>query len=188
MPGASAGHFKEKRVRKTIFWVIFFVSISFMTAAQARAPEKSEMDKKAKLAVKKDIIGQWRMIYQLVNSDMKRKVPRLFEEHQVFEFRKDGSVKNISWEHPFDDTQARALLEQSWTRPVKSKYSFLNAGQLVLERSPQDIDRIMISLITEDMIEPLRPGAPLLKKDELILTYILPNNEPYLQRVLERMK
>lgn len=175
-------------MRKGILGMLLVAGISLAWIAQGQAAAEKEIDGKSKPAVQEDIVGQWRMIYQLVNPGVKKRSPNFFVDHQVFEFRQDGSIKNISWSKPFDDARAKTMLEESWEQPIRTKYAFIDAGYLVVERSEQDQDRIIISRITKDLLEPLRPGAPLLRKDELILTYILRDNEPYMQRVLQRMK
>ena len=73
------------------------------------------------------------------------------------------------------------------TMPRKTTYSFVSDGLLVINRSENDFDNIMISVITEDMTEPLRTGAPLLETGDLLLSYLDPDKKAYMQRYLRRV-
>lgn len=70
--------------------------------------------------------------------------------------------------------------------PKQTTFSFLKEGVLEVKRLPQDQDFMIISKMIEDMTGSLEPGAPVLKKGQLILSYLTPSNKLYMHRYLEK--
>lgn len=142
-----------------------------------------ELEQKSKLATVSDVIGTWEMTYQVVGPSVKSD-SMFFADYQVFKFFDDGYVKNLTATEQLDAEDIKMYLE---TIPRKTAYSFVADGLLEINRSQNDFDNIMISVITEDMMELLRDGAPLLKKGDLILSYLDPDKKLYMQRYLRRI-
>jgi hypothetical protein len=143
-----------------------------MTAAQ---------DKKAN---KSDIVGMWKMNYQMVNQQAADK-SLFFADFQIFDFSDDGFFRNIS---SYSDMSVKEIQNQFKAMPKTVKYSFVEPGILELKMSEKAADTIIISVITKDMKSAVRLKAPIMKKGDLIFSYLDVNKQLYLQRFLTRLK
>lgn len=143
-----------------------------------------ELRQKSKLAAVSDVLGTWEMAYQVVRPSVKND-SLFFADYQFFRFFDNGYVLNLAMTKQLDNEDVRMYLE---TMPRGTTYSFVADGLLVINRSQNDFDNIMISVITEDMTEPLRSGTPLLKKGNLILSYLDADKKAYMQRYLKKVK
>lgn len=170
----------EKKIMKT---VLLFVALAMSLYNFAWCQAENELEQKAKAATASDVVGTWKMTYQVVGPPIKSD-DLFFADYQIFEFFDDGYVKHVTSTKSLDVEDVKMYLE---TMPRQTTYSFVADGLLVIDRSQHDVDNIIISVITEDMIEPLRDGAPLLKKGNLILSYLNPNNQLYMQRYLKKV-
>ena len=148
----------------------------------AESAVKSELGKKSYLATQPDIVGQWKMVYQAVDPRIKDESP-FFYDDQVWVFSTDGYVKNVAMS-PGSTEDKSVYLN---TMPKTATFSFPKPGLLKIERQPQDIDQIFVSVINKDVSIPIRPGSPLLQKGDLILSYMRASKKnPYMQRYLRR--
>ena len=151
--------------------------------SQNESKSQSDLEHRARKANKKDVLGTWRMTYQTVRPGMNTD-SLFFADYQILQFSEDDYVKNLASIKRPDPEDVKMLLS---AMPKTTTFSFVADGLLIVERSPQDISNIVISIITEDMGQPLRKGAPLLKKGELILSYLDPAKQLYMQRYFERI-
>jgi hypothetical protein len=146
------------------------------------AQVEDELRLKSKPANVRDVVGTWEMAYQAVRSDVSSD-SLFFADYQVIKFLDDGYVKNVASTKALGASDVRMYLDKT---PKKTTYSFFGDGMLVISRSQKDFDNIVVSIITENMKEPLREGAPLLKKGDLILAYFDPSKQVYMQRYLRK--
>lgn len=142
-----------------------------------------ELGYKSRKANKADVIGSWEMTHQLVRPGMNTN-SLFFANFQILQFSEDGYVKNYASTKRSDSETVEMYLS---TMPKQSTFSFVADGLLVIERSPQDFSNIAISIITENMDEPLRKNSPLLKKGDLILSYLDPRKQLYMQRYFRKI-
>lgn len=143
---------------------------------------ESELEKKSQLPSSTEIVGTWEMVYQK-NGNLILDNDIYIYPYQRFSFFSDGYVKNIGTTEPFDEKALRI-----WeVAPKTSKYRFTEKGVLLIEGSAGDLTPIIISVITEDLEQSLRPDAPKLKKGDLILSYLNSKNQVYLQRYLRKV-
>ncbi len=145
---------------------------------------KHELEYKSKKANKEDVLGAWEMTYQLVRPGLDTD-SLFFADNQILKFAADGYVKNITSTKTITKEVAKVYLE---TMPKRTTFLFAGDGLLIIERSKEDLDNIVISIITKDMKKPLRDGAPVLKKGELLLSYIDSNKKLYMQRFFRRIE
>jgi hypothetical protein len=164
------------------FKIISILLISFLFCSFACA--QTDITQKSKKANKNSVLGLWRMTYQIVNPKIKNS-SLFFAEYQVFNFDNDGYVKNVASKDKISAKDIKIFIE---TMPKKSTYSFIDDGLLVIKRSEKDADNIVISIITQDMQNPVRQGAPLMKKGDLILSYLDLNKQLYMQRFLRKLE
>ena len=120
------------------------------------------------------------MTYQVVSPKVQDD-SLFFAEHQVWSFSADGSVRNIASTKPQRISEIMALFK---TMPQQTTFQFAKDGVLFIQRSQADRDVIIVSFVTEDLSAALRAGAPLLKKGELILSYLGAAQQPSMQRYL----
>jgi hypothetical protein len=123
------------------------------------------------------------MTYQTVRPSIKNN-SLFFADYQVFCFLNNGFAKNVASTAQLNSQDVKMYLQ---TMPEKTTYSFVADGLLIIERSQQDFDNIVISIITDNITEKLQADAPLLEKGDLILTYLDPNKKPYMQRYLRKI-
>ena len=158
------------------------VLAAFVVSVSSTAFSQDELQRKSRPAVQDDVIGTWEMIYQkhggLVSSASLFVAP-----YQRIQFLADGYVKHVTSNRPL----SAADLSLWKVAPKSSKYTFPKPGVLSVVRSPTDRDVIVISFITAHFERPLRPDAPILKKGDLLVSYLDPKNQLYLQRYLRRV-
>jgi len=169
-----------KGMMKTI---LLFAALTVSLCGVGWGQVENELAQKSKPATADNVVGTWKMAYQVVRPSVKTD-SLFFAGFQIFEFFKDGYVKNLAASKDLDIEKTKMYLE---AMPRKTTYSFAADGLLVINRSLNDFDNIMISVITDDITEPLRKGAPLLKKGDLILSYLDPDKKPYMQRYLRKI-
>ncbi len=176
------GLMKTKSSRFKSF--IFVLSVFVCTANSfGQSAATNELEQKSRLATDPDILGQWKMVYQAVEPRIKNESP-FFYDDQVWVFFKEGYVKNVAVSETTPSEKSIYLNAM----PKNVKFSFIREGLLKVEREPRtDVDHIFVSVITADMDQSIRPGAPRLKKGDLVLSYMGPSKKgPYMQRFLRR--
>lgn len=141
----------------------------------------AEQDKKANQS---DIVGTWKMNYQMVNQRLADK-SLFFADFQVFDFSIDNFFRNISARN---DIPLKEIKNQFKTMPKTIGYRFIEPGILELIISEKVTDTIVISVITNDMKSAVRLKAPIMKKGDLIVSYLDANKQVYMQRFLTRLK
>ena len=129
------------------------------------------------------MIGNWQMIYQTVSPLFKDK-SLFFANYQIFQFFEDGYVKNVASKKRLQREDISSLLERL---PKSTAYSFVDDGQLIIERSNKNFDNMVVSIAVDDLEKALRSGAPLLKKGDLVVSYFDGNKNLYMQRYLRRL-
>ena len=170
--------FKTAKLFSLLLIVLCFVNISFA---------QNELVIKSSKANINDILGTWEMFYQIVDPQIKTD-SLYFADYQLFKFFEDGYVKNFTSTKKIEYKNDKIYLESA---PKKTTFSFVAEGLLIIERSRQDFDNIAISIIAEDLEYPLRKDAPLLKKGDLILSYIIIKGQErrvYMQRYLRLLQ
>lgn len=164
-------------------WVLFLCALVFSSNVFAQSNVTEELGNKSALAKQSDLLGQWEMIYQTVDPQIKNESP-FFYDDQTWIFFEDGYVKNVASNKLMSEDD-RALYFN--TMPKTTKFSFLKDGLLEIVRNPKDVDIIYISIVTSNMEQSLRPGAPLLERGDLVLSYMHPSKKSsYMQRFLRR--
>lgn len=150
-----------------------------------REQVNAELRQKSVPAKASDVIGEWDMCYQTVHPSLKAQAEwsPFFADNQFFRFFEDGHVSNITSTPKLDPKEMQMMID---AMPKNTTYKFIADGVLEINRSPIDHDNIMISVITADMAIPMQEGAPLLKKGDLILSYLDPNKQLYMQRYLRK--
>lgn len=164
---------------KVVLFVVFVLAC-FQGAVYGQT--EVELQQKSVLAKASDVIGVWEMYYQVVRPSVKNE-SLFFSDYQFFKFFEDGYVVNIASTKKLDTKDVNMYIN---TMPKKTTYRFIADGLLEINRSQRDFDSIMISIITADMTAFLREGAPLLKKGDLILSYLDPDKKLYMQRYLRK--
>jgi len=69
--------------------------------------------------------------------------------------------------------------------------SGINADEFMRksEKATQnDFDNIVAYIVTEDMDKPMRDGAPVLKKGDMVFSYLDPRRKLYMQRFLRKIR
>ena len=155
-----------------------FISLAFLANT---ALADNALKEKSRPAETKDVIGVWEMYYQ-THKDVSARNTLFFAPHQRFEFHEDGYVKNLASTKPFDPIILATLSKA----PKSTRFNFVKPGVLTITRSVNDGDRIIVSVIIKDMESSLTPGAPLLKSGDLILSYLTPQKQLYMQRYFKR--
>jgi len=138
---------------------------------------------KFKIATGEDILGIWRMTYQTVSPLFKDK-SSFYQNFQIIEFSRDGYFKNIPSKKFINEDRVKGLLKEI---PKSTTYSFINNGVVLIQGSRNNFMKIMISIANEDLDEPIRQKAPLIKKGELVVSYVDANNNMYMQRYFKRI-
>lgn len=164
-----------------MFRILGVVLIFFLFCPVVHA--EHELSHTSRKANQSDIIGLWKMSYQIINPKMTNN-SLFFANFQVFDFDENNFVKNIASKKNLKDIEISQYFE-SMSKTVE--YSFTDDGLLEIKRSKRDFDNIVISIITTDMKTALRDGAPLMKKGDLIMTYLDQHKQLYMQRFLSRM-
>lgn len=126
-----------------------------------------------------DLVGVWRMVHQEVRPGMGDSA--FFSPHQVMHFRADGKMLTVTASSPLPDATIQELLA---TMPPATQFELSEPGKLLVRRSEKDRDRILASIVIQDMAEPLKPGIPVLKEGQIVLSYFDPQSQVYLQRFL----
>ena len=160
--------------------VVLLMSIVYASPCFAQTGSIQELRR----ANAKDVAGSWQMLYQRVDPAIKTG-SLFFADFQVFQFLNNGYFKNIASTGSPEKAAVKIYLE---TMPQKTTYTFVADGLLVIDRSENDFDNIAISIAVLDMGRPLLPEAPLLKKGDLLLTYLDPQKKPYLHRYFRTIK
>ena len=142
----------------------------------------SELADKTRKAKKSDLIGTWVMVYQTV-SPLFMNDSLFFADFQILRFSGDDHVKNIASKKRLKRGEVDFLLERM---PKNTVYGFIEAGLLVVERSKEDFDNLVVSITEKDFTKPLRFRAPLLKKGDLIVSYLDGKKNLYMQRYFRR--
>jgi len=114
-----------------------------------------------------DIEGKWEMIYQHNGEIIPENSPYIFP-YQRFHFLSNGYVKVVASETPLDQV-ALVLWEHG---PESTKYEFLKPGVLSITGEMGDKTSILAGVVTEDFPEALSADAPILKKGDLVFSYI----------------
>jgi len=161
---------------------ILLIFTCFLLACNVCKAE-NEFTEKARKARPSDLIGTWKMIYQTVSPLFKDK-SLFFANYQIFEFSSDGYVKNISSNRKLERKKIVSLLK---SMPKSSVYGFVNEGMLIIEHSKKDLDNLVIYIAEDDFKKSLRSMAPLLRKGDLIVSYLDRNKNLYMQRYLRRL-
>ena len=169
-----------KKINK-IFLLAALLSVGIYSFAWGQG--ETELGSKSRLAAAGDVIGAWEMTYQVVRASIKSD-SLFFADNQYFKFFKDGYVINLTLTKKIDIEDVKVYMD---TTPKKTNYRFIANGLLEVNRTQNDFDNIMISVITEDMVGLLQKEAPALKKDDLILSYLDSNKKPYMQRYLRKL-
>lgn len=169
----------------TKMWAFLLIS-GFFIASPCFANE--ELAAKSRLAISQDVLGEWHLVYQVVSPNVSQD-SLFFSKHQQWFFSPDGYVKNVAADEKHaarvpDESELSIALQ---TLPKRTRFKFLKEGWLMIERSPTDTDWIAVSIMIGDMETSLRRGAPLLKKGDLVFSYLTPENQPYMQRFLRRV-
>lgn len=175
----------ERLDRKELEQFLSSVGFDTRSAEEAKRPMRNEeLAAKSRPAKQADLLGEWQLFYQMVSPTVSHD-SLFFAEHQVWSFSADGVVKNVASTKPFDEAELPILLR---FMPQSVHFKLERDGVLTIERSPTGRDLIVISVMTSDTQTPLRPDAPLLKQSDLLLSYMTPQREPYMQRFLRRIK
>ncbi len=161
--------------RSFIFITLCIIQITFCRA-------ETELVEKSRKANIQDIIGRWEMTYQVVRPTIMND-SLFFAKFQLFDISNDGFVKNLTSKNILNEEVIQNLFENM---PVKTRYLFSADGFLNISRSDRDVDSIVISIIEKNLLTPLRKDAPILKKGNLILSYLDPDQKLYMQRYLRR--
>ena len=164
-------------MKKVILFCILFLCACNVCNAQ------SELDEKSRKAKQSDMIGTWTMTYQTV-SPLFRDNSLFFANYQIFQFSEDGYVKNIASNKRQETGKINFLLQKI---PQGSIYSFVGEGRVIIKRSKKDVDNILVSIAVDDFKKILRSRAPLLNKGEIIVSYLDPKDNLYMQRYLSRI-
>ncbi len=158
--------------------ILGMVMLSLLFCSVVHA--EHELASTSRKANKMDIIGAWKMNYQIINPKM-TKNSLFFANVQIFEFDADNFVKNIASNK---NIKSNEIVKYLKAMRKTAKYSFVDDGLLEIKRSKGKFDNIVISIITADMKTAIRPGAPLMKRGDLILSYLDRNKKLYMQRIL----
>lgn len=165
----------QKKFLQLIFLLFVLSNICFA---------KSILDEKSQKANKNDIIGAWQMVYQTIS-------PIFYDDSlslagfQVYEFLENGTFKNISSRKSLKDVEVVSFLQRI---PNTEKYKFIDNGLLVLENSRRDFKYIQVELVIENYSNKQRPAAPILKKGDLIFSYMDRKRNVYMQRYFRKIK
>jgi len=143
-----------------------------------------EFMRKSEKATQNDIVGTWRVAYQIVRPDIKTG-SLFFAKFQLFRFEKSGKVANMATNDEIGEEEALSEMKKM---AGKAKYTFVADGLLVIERSKNDFDNIVAYIVTEDMDKPMRDGAPVLKKGDMVFSYLDPRRKLYMQRFLRKIR
>ena len=157
-------------------------NVKFVTGSGIVAPAgETEVQRNSRKATVQDIWGQWEMIWQRHGAQIP--ADSLFiAPYQRFNFARDSYVNVLASQKPIDE-EALKLWEGA---PKAALFSFDAPGILRIRRSEQDQDVIMASVVTNDFVQPLRVGAPRLLTGDVLMSYLTPGKELYLQRYLRR--
>ncbi len=159
-------------------------NVKFIEGSGLNLPvAESEVQRNSRKATVQDIWGTWDMIWQRPWSAT---VPDslFFAPFQRFEFARDSYVRVLASSKPID-----AAAVQVWeSAPKSALFLFDEPGILRIRRTERDQDFILTSVVTNDFVQPLRVGAPLLVTGDLYLSYLTPEKKLYLQRYLRRVK
>jgi len=165
-------------LKNIVFFLIFCLLICYPLYAQV--PSSDNYRK----AEQSDIIGIWKMSFQMAYPQATSK-SLFFADFQVFEFSLDNMVKNIS--SP-TDLPMKQIRDQLADMEKRVQYAFIEPGIIEIKRSNKITNSIIISVITKDMQSPVRLKAPVMKKGDLILSYIDGNKQMFMQRFLTKLK
>ncbi|MFH1093638.1 MAG: hypothetical protein V1739_05745 [Candidatus Omnitrophota bacterium] len=144
---------------------------------------QNELTEKTRKAKQSDMTGTWMMIYQTVSPLFIDK-SLFFASYQIFDFSENGYVKNIASNNKLEKKKINSLFQRM---PQGTVYGFMDEGLLIIERSKKDSDNIAIFIAVADFKKNLRSGAPLLKKGDLIFSYLDDKKNLFMQRYLRRM-
>ena len=159
-------------------------NVKFIAGSGLNLPvAETEVQRNSRKATVRDIWGTWDMIWQRPLSGV---VPDslFFAPFQRFEFARDSYVRVLASNKPID-----AAAVKVWeSAPKSALFLFEEPGILRIRRAEKDQDFIFTSVVTNDFVQPLRVGAPLLVTGDLLLSYLTPEKKLYLQRYLRRVK
>jgi len=143
-----------------------------------------EFRDKSVRAGKNAVVGTWRMIYQTVRPDI-RADSLFFAPYQIYRFDENGSVGNVASDKEISPEKALSMLEKT---PAKTRYVFVSEGLMLIRRSARDADLIAVYVMIRDMDVPVRRNAPVLKKGDLVFSYLDPRKRLYMQRFFRKVK
>ena len=167
----------NKRVKNILNFCCCFLFIANVCLGQ------SELKNKTREAEKSDLIGIWKMTYQTV-SPLFRDKSLFYADYQIFKFSEDDYVKNIALRKRIDPDKILSRLRRL---PDKSIFFFSEPGLVTIKHSKADFEYIFVAIAENDFENRLRQRAPLLKKGDLIASYIDSKRNMYMQRYLSRV-
>jgi hypothetical protein len=174
-------------MKKTIFFTGAMLCIAPLIFAQSSDNSTSiaeEAQQKTRPALQEDVLGEWEMIWQLNSGTIPDDDPFVSPYLKIY-FDDNNHFVTLGSNKPFDDV-AVTTWKFALENPGATTYEFVKPGVARIKSSDPPY-YIVISAVTEDLSDRLRSDAPLLKKNDLMLSYPRPGNEIYLVRYIRRI-
>ena len=176
----------KERIFMLAIALLLVTTFSFAEADKDKGTISEELEQKTKPALKEDVVGEWEMIWQLNAGSIPADDP-FVAPYCMFYFSDNNGMVTMGSTKPFDEIVVAAttwkLAKQDFQTTT---YEFRKPGVFLIKNKDTAQYYMVISLIMENLTDSVRPGAPKLKKGDLMLSY---SNEKgvYLVRYLRRV-